>query len=65
MDQVGDDVGTPTISFDGRGVLRSGAHQGPDAARTPAGSGTPASTLSAYPHFHELKRSRDKDLDFG
>jgi hypothetical protein len=21
--------------------------------------------IAGFPHFHELKRSRDKDLDFG
>jgi hypothetical protein len=64
MDQVGDDVGTPTIAFEGH------AYFGPVLTKAPRGEEAgelwdACVRLSAYPHFHELKRSRDKDLDFG
>ena len=64
MDQVGDDVGTPTISFEGAaffGPVLTRAPRGEDAGRL----WDACVTVSAFPHFHELKRSRDKDLDFG
>ena len=57
MDQVGDDVGTPTIAIDGHGVLRPGADQdrpGEDAGRIWDG----AVALSSFPYFSELKRTR-------
>jgi len=63
MDQVGDDVGTPTISFEGAaffGPVLTKAPRGEDAGRL----WDACVTVSAFPHFHELKRSRDKDLDF-
>ena len=64
MDQVGDDVGTPTISFEGAAFF------GPVLTKAPTGEEAgglwdACVALAAYPHFHELKRSRDKDLDFG
>ncbi len=63
MDLVGDDVGTPTIAFDGTGFF------GPVLTKAPRGEDAgrlwdAAVTMAAFPHFHELKRSRDKDLDF-
>lgn len=64
MDQVGDDVGTPTISFQGAaffGPVLTKAPRGEDAGRL----WDACVTVSAFPHFHELKRSRDQDLDFG
>jgi hypothetical protein len=64
MDQVVDDVGTPTISFEGAAFF------GPVLTKAPTGEEAgvlwdACVALAAYPHFHELKRSRDKDLDFG
>ena len=63
MDQVGDEVGTPTISIDGTAFF------GPvitrrRAGRRPASSGTAPSLLASYPLFFELKRSRTAELDF-
>ena len=50
-------------AFDGAGFF------GPVLTKAPRGEDAgriwdAAVTLSAHPHFHELKRSRDKDLDF-
>ncbi|WP_232676258.1 disulfide bond formation protein DsbA [Nocardioides sp. R-C-SC26] len=63
MDQVGDDVGTPTISFDGSAFF------GPVLSKIPRGE--EAGTLwdgcvavSKFPYFYELKRTRSGDLDF-
>ena len=63
MDQVGDDVGTPTISFAGAAFF------GPVLSKTPRGEDAgrlwdACVTLSGYPHFYELKRSRTAPLDF-
>ncbi len=63
MDQVGDDVGTPTIAFEGAGFF------GPVISKAPRGEEAgrlwdACVALSAYPHFYELKRSRDRELDF-
>ncbi len=63
MDQVGNEVGTPTIAFEGHaffGPVISKAPRGEDAGRM----WDAFVTLSAYDHFYELKRSRTEDLDF-
>jgi 2-hydroxychromene-2-carboxylate isomerase len=64
MDQVGNEVGTPTIAFEGSAFF------GPVLTKAPRGEEAgvlwdASVTIAAFPHFHELKRSRDKDLDFG
>jgi predicted DsbA family dithiol-disulfide isomerase len=63
MDQVGNEVGTPTIAFEGHaffGPVISKAPKGEDAGQM----WDAFITLSKFDHFYELKRSRTEDLDF-
>ena len=62
-DQVGDDVGTPTIAFEGAAFF------GPVLSRIPRGADAgriwdACLALAKVPYFYELKRSRTGDLDF-
>ncbi|MEO9326178.1 disulfide bond formation protein DsbA [Nocardioides sp. C4-1] len=63
MDQVGDDVGTPTIAFEGAaffGPVLSKIPRGDDAGLLWDG----CVAVAKVPYFYELKRSRTGDLDF-
>ena len=63
MDQVGDDVGTLTIAFEGAaffGPVLSAIPRGEEAGLLWDG----CVAVAKVPYFYELKRSRTGDLDF-
>ena len=63
MDQVGDDVGTPTIAIEGTAFF------GPVLSQIPRGEEAGllwdgCVTVAKVPYFYEIKRSRTGQLDF-
>ncbi|MFT4082684.1 MAG: DsbA family protein [Nocardioides sp.] len=63
MDQVGNEVGTPTIAFEGQaffGPVITKAPKGEEAGRLWDGF----VAVTAYPYVYELKRARTTELDF-
>jgi 2-hydroxychromene-2-carboxylate isomerase len=63
MDQVGDEVGTPTIAFEGQAFF------GPVVSKAPKGEAAGRLwdgfvLVTEYPHVYELKRARTHELDF-
>ena len=63
MDQVGNEVGTPTIAFEGAaffGPVLSKIPRADEAGQLWDG----CVAVAKVPYFYELKRSRTEDLDF-